>query len=117
MVPWDTRHQLTIPASKLGLLKAHDERTQFVTSLMDRFFTLYGMKLNREFEFNDPAAVWLPLFAPQQFSERRVEVVTSADGFGAVVELAEGPPIMLHSCRPEDTHTIINELLVKLDLV
>jgi inosine-uridine nucleoside N-ribohydrolase len=117
MVPWDTTHRLTIPASKARSLKVHNDSTRFISGLMDRFFTLYGLKLNREFEFNDPAAVWLPLAAPDQFKERRVEAVTAADGFGRLVEHPDGSSVFFHSCRSEEADTIVNELLVKLHLL
>lgn len=117
MVPWDTTCRLTIPASKVSSLKAHTDATRFIKSLMERFFRLYGLKYDREFELNDPAAVWLPVFAPTQFRERRVEAVTSAEGFGGLVEHPDGSPVLFHSCEAGDVATIIDELLMKLDLV
>lgn len=117
MTPWDTTHRLTIPASKMTSLKTHNESTRFIVGLMHNFFTLYGLKFNREFEFNDLAALWLPFFAPTQFRERRVEAVTSAEGFGGLVEHSGGSPVLFHSCEPERTDAIINELLAKLELV
>ncbi len=117
MVPWDTTYRLTIPASRVHSLRTHDERTRFITGLMRRFFDLYGLKLDREFEFNDPAAVWLPVFAPGQFKERLVQAVTTADGFGGLVEHTNGAPVLFHSCESEWIDTIINELLARLELV
>jgi purine nucleosidase len=116
IVPWDTTHRLTIPFSRIETLRAHNAQTRFITDLMKRFFTSYGLKSNREFEFNDPAAVWLPLFAPEQFKAIRLEAIESSDGFGGLREHAAGFPVLFHSCTHEQVGQTIEALLQGLEL-
>ncbi len=116
IVAWDTTFRLTIPISKAMTLKARDKKTRFIRNLIIRFFKIYGLKHNREFEFNDPAAVWLPLFAPAQFKERRLEAITTANGFGRLKETSNGSPVFFHSCKNEHIQGIIHELLEALHL-
>jgi inosine-uridine nucleoside N-ribohydrolase len=117
MVAWDSTRRLTIPLSQAQHLKAHDAGTRFIKELIMRFFDLYGLKNNREFEFNDPAAVWLPLFAPEQFCEKRLETVLSPAEFGKLIETPGGTPVFFHSCDEREISGIINELLKALQLV
>jgi len=116
MVAWDTTRRLTIPLATAHTLSAHDDGTQFIKDLILRFFDLYGLKNNREFEFNDPAAVWLPLFAPQQFHEKRVATVLTAANFGKLIESPGGSPVLFHSCDDLEISRIISELLKALQL-
>lgn len=117
VVPWDTTYRLTVSASKMRMLKADNERSRFITRLMDRYFNLYGHQYNREFELNDPAAVWLPVFVPEHFGERRLEVVTTTDGFGRLVEHENGSSVLFHSCESDDIKVLVRELLERLQLL
>lgn len=116
IVGWDTTFRLTIPIARAMALKARDKKTRFIRNLIIRFFKIHGLKHNREFEFNDPAAVWLPLFAPEQFKERKLEAITSAEGFGRLKETSNGWSVFFHSCKNDHLELIIHELLKALHL-
>ena len=117
VVPWDTTHRLTIPFSRVEALRVHDEQTRFIGHLMQRFFDSYGLKSNRDFEFNDPAAVWLPLFAPEQFKAFRLEAIESSNGFGGLREHPKGYSVLFHSGAEEQIEPIIDALLQALELI
>jgi inosine-uridine nucleoside N-ribohydrolase len=116
IVPWDTTHRLTIPFSRVESLRVHTAQTRFIADLMHRFFTSYGLKSSREFEFNDPAAVWLPLFAAEQFTSIRVEAIESSDGFGGLRESEDGYPVLFHVGTESHTASTIDAILQGLAL-
>lgn len=117
MVAWDTTRRLTIPSARVQHLKTHDQATRFIKELIIRFFDLYGLKNNREFEFNDPAAVWLPLFAPRQLHEKRLATVLTPAEFGKLIETPSGSPVLFHSCDERELPQIIDELPKALQLI
>ena len=116
IVGWDTTSHLTIPMSRVMTLNAHDEKTVFIKNLMIRFFEIYGLENNREFEFNDPAALWLSLFASDQFKERRLEAITTSDDFGRLEESSSGHPVFFHSYDKAQVDHVINSLLRLLNV-
>jgi len=117
VVSWDTTQRLTIPLSRAQILCARDDAASFVRDLMLQFFERFGLKNGREFEFNDPAAVWLPRSAPQEFQEKRLAIVLAPDEFGKLIEVSHGHPVSFHSCEDLRIPEILDELLAALQLV
>jgi purine nucleosidase len=111
MITWDITSIVTIPFKAIKKFKSTTPEGRFVITLMQSFFTFYGLSNDRNFELNDPLTV-LAYMGKGSYTEERISVVTTEKNYGQTKTSKTGYSIKYYQL--EKIQPAIQEILEML---
>lgn len=84
LITWDITSTITIPYKAIQKFTSNTQVGKFVITLMNNFFTYYGLSHERNFELNDPITV-LAHIGYGSYQTKKIKIITTKDHFGQTI--------------------------------
>jgi purine nucleosidase len=111
MITWDITSTVTIPFKAIKKFKSTSPEGKFVITLMQSFFSFYGLSNDRNFELNDPLTV-MAYMGRGTYTDEKIAVVTTEKNYGQTKASKTGYPIKYYQI--ENIQPAIQEILEML---
>lgn len=113
MITWDITSKVTISHRAIQSFKSTTPVGKFVITLMQSFFTFYGLSNERNFELNDPLTV-LAYMGHEDYEEKKISVIKHGNNYGQTVASKKGYPIHYYLLKDKKgaANTILDMLTI-----